>query len=66
MEIIDEILPKVQAEVRLDKDNNTLWIKTEAWNKADRIILEDGKTFCMVFYAEQTDRKTEQTEREGE
>ena len=59
MMIIDETLPKVQAEVRLDKDNNTLWIKTEAWNKADRIILEDGKTFCMVFYAEQADRKTE-------
>ena len=50
MKIIDEILPKVKAEVRLDKDNKTLWIKTDTLEGYGRIIIEDGSIWCRVFY----------------
>ena len=50
MKIIDEIMPKVKAEVRLDKDNKTLWIKTDTLDGYGRVIIEDGSNWCRVFY----------------
>ena len=50
MLIIDEIMPKVKAEVRLDKDNKTLWIKTDTLDGYGRVIIEDGSNWCRVFY----------------
>lgn len=57
MKIIDEIYPKVKAEVRLDKDNKTLWIKSESIPLKDfaRVIVEDGSIFCKVFYEDVED-----------
>lgn len=59
MKIVDEIMPKVKAEVRLDKDNKTLWIKTDMLDGYGRVIIEDGSIWCRVFYED----KDEQTER---
>ena len=50
MKIIDEIMPKIKAEVRLDKDNKTLWIKTDTLDGYCRVIVEDGNNWCRVFY----------------
>lgn len=52
MTIIDEILPKVKTEVRLDKANKTLWIKTDTLDGYGRIIIEDGANWCRIFYEE--------------
>lgn len=58
MMIIDEILPKVKAEVRLDKDNKTLWIKTDTLDGYGRIIIEDGSIWCRIFYEDYEDEPT--------
>ena len=50
MKIIDEIMPKIKAEARLDKDNQTLWIKADTLDGYDRIIIEDGSNWCRIFY----------------
>ncbi len=50
MKIIDEIMPKIKAEVRLDKDNQTLWIKADTLDGYGRIIIEDGDNWCRIFY----------------
>lgn len=50
MRIIDEIMPKVKAKIRLDKDNQTLWIKTDTLDGYGRVIVEDGDHWCRVFY----------------
>ena len=69
MKIIDEIMPKIKAEARLDKDNQTLWIKTDTLDGYGRVIIEDGSIWCRIFYedcGECAHNKSEQTEREGE
>ena len=50
MKIIDEIMPKIKAEARLDKDNQTLWIKADTLDGYDRIIIEDGSNWHRIFY----------------
>lgn len=48
----DGIMPEVKAEVRLDENNKTLWIKTDTIESFDRIITEDGSNWCRIFYEE--------------
>ena len=65
MKIIDEIMPKIKAEARLDKDNQTLWIKADTLDGYDRIIIENGSNWCRIFYedcGECAHNKAEQTE----
>ena len=50
MKIIDEIMPKIKAEARLDKDSKTLWIKADTLDGYGRVIIEDGDHWCRVFY----------------
>ncbi len=46
----DGIMPEVKAEIRLDENNKTLWIKTDTIESFDRIITEDGSNWCRIFY----------------
>lgn len=57
MRIIDEVYPKAKAEVRLGKDNKTIWIKSDSIPLDDfgRVIIEDGTVFCKVYYDSSTD-----------
>lgn len=59
MKIIEEIMPKVKAEVRLDKDNKTLWIKTDTLDGYGRVIIEDGSNWCRVFYEDKDENSSE-------
>ncbi len=64
MRIIDEIMPKIKTEARLDKDNQTLWIKADTLDGYGRVIIEDGSIWCRIFYegcGECTHNKSEQT-----
>lgn len=53
MKIKDEIMPKVKAEIRLAKDDKTLWVEVDSTETLDiigRVIVEDGQRWCRVFY----------------
>ena len=54
MIIKDEIAPKIKAEARL-LDNGTLWVTADEWDKVNRVIVEDGKTYCRTFYMDGDD-----------
>ena len=55
MNIKDEMYPSAKVEARL-LDDGTLWIKTrERLNNIGRVIVEDGTTWCRVFYQDDND-----------
>lgn len=45
----DELYPTVKVEARL-MDDGTLWIKSDRLTDINRVIVEDGKTYCKQFY----------------
>lgn len=55
MKMIDEVYPKIKGDMRL-VDDSTLWIKTDAMERINRVIIEDTDSiFCKVFYMEVAD-----------
>ncbi len=47
-------------------DDGTLWIKSDKLAEINRVIVEDGKTFCKTFYQDaQYDNTFQMVMREG-